>query len=98
MDEVNSDDVDSYHTWDSSGKWFVFSSKRMDGLWSRPYFASFDPETGLAGKPFLLPQKKADYYDTYTRTFNVPELIDGPVTHSKNLLKAIPTQAKEVER
>lgn len=96
MDEVNSDNVDSYHTWDSSGKWFVFSSKRMDGLWSRPYFASFDSETGMAGKPFLLPQKQADYYDTYTRTFNVPELIDGPVKHSKDLLDAIPTKAKEI--
>ena len=28
LDEVNSNDVDSYHTWASSGDWFVFSRQR----------------------------------------------------------------------
>ena len=57
INEVNSENVESFHTWSSTGHWFVFSSKRLDGLWARPYFAAFDPETGEAGKPFLLPQK-----------------------------------------
>ena len=57
LPSVNSKDVDSFHTWSSSGKWFVFSSKRLDGLWARPFFAHFDPTTGQASKPFLLPQK-----------------------------------------
>lgn len=44
--EINSDNVDSFHTWSSTGRWLVFSSKRLDGLWARPFFAHFDPETG----------------------------------------------------
>ena len=86
MDEVNSDDVESFHTWSSDGKWFVFSSKRLDGLWARPYFAYFDSETGIAGKPFLLPQKDPLFYDTYTKTYNLPELITSPVTIGEKLL------------
>lgn len=80
MEEVNSNDVDSYHSWSSTGEWFVFSSKRIDGLWARPYIAHFDPVTGKASKPFLLPQKSPDFYDGFTRTFNIPELITSPVT------------------
>ena len=95
IDEVNSDDVDSYHTWSSSGNWFVFSSKRMDGLWARPYFASFDQETGEVGKAFLLPQKDPAFYDTFTYTFNVPELIKSPVTNSEQLIEAIEKTANQ---
>ncbi len=80
MTEVNSDDVDSYHSWSSTGRWFVFSSKRMDGLWAHPYIAAFDPATGQAGKPFLLPQQSPAFYATFTKTFNVPELLTAPVT------------------
>lgn len=96
MDEVNSDDVDSYHAWSSSGRWFVFSSKRMDGLWARPYFASFNPETGALGKPFLLPQRDPDFYDSFTYTYNVPELIKAPIQHADQLLQAIGERGKTV--
>ncbi|MBN1482697.1 hypothetical protein EH223_11960 [candidate division KSB1 bacterium] len=76
--EVNSDDVDSYHSWSSDGKWFVFASKRKDGLCARLYFSYLD-EQGHASKPFLLPQKNPRYYETYLLNYNVPELITGPV-------------------
>ncbi|MBN1561700.1 PD40 domain-containing protein [candidate division KSB1 bacterium] len=75
---VNSDDVDSYHSWSSDGHWFVFSSKRKDGLCARPYFSYLDDD-GRASKPFLLPQKNPAYYDTYLLNYNIPELIRGPV-------------------
>ena len=91
--EVNSDDVDSYHTWSSNGHWFVFSSKRMDGLWARPYFASFNPETGETGKPFLLPQEDPLFYDNYTYTYNRPELIKEPVKNGKEFERIIPQKA-----
>ena len=91
--EVNSDDVDSYHTWSSNGHWFVFSSKRMDGLWARPYFASFNPETGETGKPFLLPQKDPLFYDNYTYTYNRPELIKEPVKNGKEFERIISQKA-----
>ena len=93
MVEVNSDDVDSYHTWSSNGHWFVFSSKRMDGLWARPYFASFNPETGETGKPFLLPQEDPLFYDYYTYTYNRPELIKEPVKNGKEFEGIIPQKA-----
>ncbi|WP_298547044.1 cytochrome C biosynthesis protein [uncultured Parabacteroides sp.] len=89
MQEVNSDNVESFHTWSSSGKWFVFSSKRVDGLWAHPFIAYFNPETGLAGKPFMVPQKNPEYYKTFIKTFNLPELITVPITENKQGLKQI---------
>jgi len=87
--EVNSDEVESFHSWSSTGHWFVFSSKRRDGLWACPYFAAFDPETGKAGKPFLLPQKDPCFYDSFTYTFNLPELIKEPIKNGRQLVKTI---------
>lgn len=93
MDEVNAPDaVDSYHAWSSNSKWFVFSSKRIDGLWARPFIASFDPSTGRAEKPALLPQEDPEYYGECMMTFNVPELVKGPVEYTPDLLKAIETE------
>lgn len=85
MKEVNSDNVESFHTWSSTGRWFVFSSKRIDGLWAHPFIASFDPETGKAGKPFMVPQKDPDFYKVFTKTFNLPELIVAPVNNKQQL-------------
>lgn len=93
MKNVNSLDVDSYHTWSSCGRWFTFSSKRMDGLWARPYFASFNPETGETGKAFLLPQKDPLFYDNYTYTYNRPELVKEPITNGKEFERIIPQKA-----
>ena len=42
MDEVNSDDVESYHSWSSNSRWLVFSSRRIDGLYTRPYLVHID--------------------------------------------------------
>ncbi|MDE6825994.1 MAG: cytochrome C biosynthesis protein [Paramuribaculum sp.] len=90
LTEVNSSDaVDSYHTWSSDGRWFVFSSKRIDGLWARPYIAAFDPATGRAGRPALLPQEDPDWYMQTLLSFNVPELVKGKITVSEELKKAL---------
>jgi Tol biopolymer transport system component len=56
LTEVNSNDVESYHNWSSNSRWFVFSSRRIDGLYTRPFIANIDAN-GKIGKPFLLPQK-----------------------------------------
>lgn len=86
MEEVNSNDVESFHTWSSTGEWFVFSSKRLDGLWAHPYIARFDSRTGMAEKPFILPQKDPDFYLDFTRTFNLPELITKPIKNREELI------------
>lgn len=76
--EVNSDDVESSHSWSSNSRWFVFSSRRIDGLYTRPYIAYVD-EDGKVGKPFLLPQKDAGFYQSFMKSFNIPEFITGKV-------------------
>jgi len=96
LTSVNSLDTESYHSWSSSSNWFVFSSRRTDGLYTRPYIAWID-ENGEASKPFLLPQKDPDHYDFNLRSFNVPELVQGRVKASgKNMLKTIKSEAKDV--
>ena len=83
MDEVNSNDTDSYHNWSSNSRWFVFSSRRDDGLFTRLYIAHFD-ENGVAGKPFMLPQRNPDhYYEALYRSYNVPEFVTGPVSFNR---------------
>ena len=79
VDEVNSPDTDSYHNWSANSRWFVFSSRRGDGLFTRLYIAHFD-ENGVAGKPFLLPQRDPKHSDEdLFRSYNVPEFTTGPV-------------------
>lgn len=98
MKEVNSADVESFHTWSSTGEWFVFSSKRMDGLWAHPYIAKFDSQTGTAGKPFVLPQQDPDFYLTFTRTFNLPELLTAPVKNGDELITASRNNKRTVSK
>jgi len=78
MAAINSNQSDSYHSWSSNGRWMVFSSRRIDGTFTRPYICYFD-STGNEHTPFLLPQKNPMYYDYSTKSFNVPEYITGKV-------------------
>jgi len=96
IDEVNSDDTESYHSWSSNSRWFVFSSRRMDGLYTRPFIASLD-ENGKAGKPFLLPQKDTGYYDRLLFSFNIPEFVNEKVdVNIPELEKLLESPAKKV--
>lgn len=78
MDQVNSDRSDTYHSWSSDSRWFVFASKRGDGKYGRPYFCHVD-ETGGLTKPFVLPQEDPWHYENSLRSYNIPDLSDGPV-------------------
>jgi hypothetical protein len=84
--DINSDQTDSYHSFSSGGKWFVFSSKRMDGLFTRPFFSYLD-ENGKASKPFVLPQKDPDFYESFVQNYNIPELITGEIPVSAIALR-----------
>ena len=64
---------DTYHSWSSDGKWFVFASKRGDGQFAKPYFCHLDSE-GNPSKPFVLPQKSSRFYELNLKSFNVPDL------------------------
>lgn len=78
LTEVNSPDVESYHSWSSNSRWFVFSSRREDGLYTRLYLASLD-ENGRVTKPFLLPQETPEKDAASFFSYNVPEFVSGPV-------------------
>ncbi len=78
VDEVNSDDTESYHSWSSNSKWIIFSSRRVDGLHTRLFF-SHVANDGKFSKPFMLPQKDPDYYDRLMQSYNIPEFINEEV-------------------
>ena len=79
LSEVNSDDTESFHNWSSNSRWFVFSSRRGDGLYTRLYLASMD-ENGKISKPFLLPQQDSEtYYDRSVYSYNVPDFVNAPI-------------------
>lgn len=88
LDEVNSNDMESYHSWSSNSRWFVFSSRRIDGLYTRPFMAHID-ENGKIGKPFLLPQKNPDFYMDLMESFNIPEFVTGKVNIEPNQIEKI---------
>lgn len=75
---VNSAKSDTYHSWSSNSRWFVFASKRDDGLYGKPYFCYIDKD-GKAYKPFCLPQQHPTFYDNNLKSFNAPELGKGKV-------------------
>ena len=78
MDEVNSDDTESYHSWSSNGRWVVFSSRRNDGGYTRPFIAHIDAD-GCGEKAFELPQADPDYHRQFMKSYNIPEFMKGPV-------------------
>jgi hypothetical protein len=87
---VNSDFTESYHSWSSSGRWLLFSSKRGDGLSARPYMAHVS-ETGEVGKPFILPQKDPRFYEQFVKTYNIPEFSTSEVSFSPGKLRKTAT-------
>jgi len=73
MDEANSDRSDTYHSWSSTGRWFVFASKRGDGQYGKPYYCHID-QNGKVSKPFVLPQRDPYHYDDFLRSYNIPDI------------------------
>jgi hypothetical protein len=82
---LNSNHVESFHSWSSNGRWLLFISKRLDGLYSQVYFSYID-KNGKASKPFILPQKNPDFYSTYTLNYNRPVFVKGEVSISAEKL------------
>ena len=79
MDEINSKDTESYHSWSSNSRWVIFSSRRIDGNFTRPFIAHIDKD-GHGSKPFELPQRDPNYHHEFMKSYNIPEFMRGPVT------------------
>ncbi len=86
LENVNGFCSDSYHSWSSNSRWFVFASKRDDGIYGKPYFCYID-STGKTYKPFVLPQRNPTLYDNILKSYNIPELSN----------KSVPFNASDIE-
>lgn len=75
---LNSSHAESFSSWSSNGRWLVFSSKRMDEVFSRTFIAYID-EDGNTHEPFVLPQKDPTIYDRLLANFNLPQLVTGKI-------------------
>ena len=77
VSSLNSNDVDSYHSWSSNGKWVVLSSKRIDGRYTRLFLSHWD---GVKfSKPLLIPQRNPDSNKQRMYSYNIPEFIKTPI-------------------
>ncbi len=101
LQNANSDDTESYHSWSSNSRWIVFSSRRDDGSYTRPYIAYISPD-GKDTKAFVVPQESPDYYNELMKSYNVPEFFNGfqGVSRSKIIqeIDKDPIPAKFVSR
>lgn len=81
---LNSNDVDSYHSWDSSGKWIVLSSKRIDGRYTRLFLSHWDGKK--FSKPMLIPQRDPQHNKQRMYSYNIPEFIKAKVECDKETM------------
>ena len=99
MDEINSDQSESFKAWSSNSRWIVFTSRRDDGSYTRLYFSHID-ENGRGTKPFLLPQKDPEQNRRLFKSYNVPEFTTGEVSWSPKQLEDIllsdPVQVRQI--
>ena len=79
LKEVNSQQCESFHNWSENSSWFVFSSKREDGMYTKLYLACIDNQ-GRVSKPFLLPQRNPrKYYSEMIDAYNCPDFTKTKV-------------------
>ncbi len=88
LSSIKGENSDTFHTWSSDSRWFVFASKRGDAQYSKAYFCHLDDE-GNPTKPFILPQKSSRFYDTNFHSFNVPDLARESTGMNKRTTRAM---------
>lgn len=94
---INSDKTESFHSWSSSGRWIVFSSRRGDGLYTKPYFSYFD-SSGIVHKPFVLPQKNPKFYFNFMKSYNLPEFVTSRIElNPREILKTLSSEPLNVD-
>ena len=89
MTAANSKDTESFHNWSTNSRWMVLSSRRDDGLFTRPYFCHIDAK-GNVTKAFMLPQRNPRrFYRDRFLSFNVPDFIIGPTRFDGNKASSV---------
>jgi hypothetical protein len=86
--DINSDESEAWHSWSSNSRWFVFSSKREHGGFTRSYISYVD-ETGMVYKPLVLPQKDPEFYSYCLDAFNTPEFATVPMAAAGERLSRV---------
>ncbi len=82
---ANSDNTEAFHNWSSNSRWLVFTSRRIDGLYTRAYITHID-EDGNASKPFLLPQSDPSvFYSRLMMSYNTPDFCTHPTDYNAKL-------------
>jgi Tol biopolymer transport system component len=106
--ELNSNKSESWQTWSSNSRWLVYSSKALNGYFTRLFISYIDPE-GKAHRPIVLPQKDPAYYGSSLQIYSNAELIvERPRVTGERLAAALrrhsdipgdsPTTAKPAPR
>ena len=90
---LNSDESESYHSWSSNGRWILFSSRRLDGRYTRLFMAWLDGK-GQVHKPFLLPQQNPEHNILRMKSYNIPEFIKEEVVLPEAAFKDLFFQVK----
>jgi len=85
VETLNSDNTESYHSWSSNGRWVVFSSRRNDGVFTRPFIAHVDTN-GVFARPFELPSENPDYHRQLLKSYNVPEFMRAMCSRKRRRL------------
>lgn len=96
VEEINSGDADSFHSWSSNSRWVVFSSRRIDGLYTRLYITHVD-DAGHFTKPFVLPQRHPrKFYQMLPFSYNTPDFTSFEVgLPSRSLYKALKAEERK---
>ncbi|MBI5833439.1 MAG: PD40 domain-containing protein [Armatimonadetes bacterium] len=84
---------DSWHSWSGNSRWIVCASKRDNNLLARPYLRYVDA-AGVASKPFVVPRSDPRLHERETCTFNVPELVDGPIRVGRTAVRRATTGSR----
>jgi hypothetical protein len=75
----------------------VFSSRRYDGNFTRPFIAHID-KNGKGTKPFELPCSDPNYHRQFMKSYNIPELMKGAVSISpQSFADALKNEGEQVK-
>lgn len=98
VDNLNTPGSEKGHSFSSSGRWMVFSSSRRTLAIPETYITHFNPENGTFSKPFLVPQKKGDFYRTNLQGFVFPMLSTTQVFYTpRQITRIIRGEATRIE-